>query len=294
MRGSKLSAFTFSLPWLLTFSLFWAFPLVYSFLIGFTDCNLHTFKFLPWANTWIGWDNYKALLTDSEFIDSLKNTFIFVFGTIPVTTVIALVMALLVSRRFKGRALFRAGYFLPSITSMVVIALIFINLYQRGGYVALLCEMAGIAPPVNGFLYDRGTALYAVMAMDIWMSVGYYMLIFLAGLKAIPEELYEVAEVHGASSGRQFFSITLPLLKPVALFVLVINSIKSFQVFVEIFVMTKGKFDSSTMVYFIYDTGLATAFKFGYASAAAYILFVIIAVFSVIQFILFRRKQTAW
>ena len=294
MRGSKLSAVTFSLPWLLTFVFFWAFPLLYSFLIGFTDCNLHTFKFLPWANDWVGWDNYKTLLSDSDFINSLKNTFIFVFGTIPVTTVIALMLALMVNRRFKARALFRAGYFLPSITSMVVIALIFINLYQRGGYIALLCEMVGITPPVNGFLYDSGTALYAIMAMDVWMSVGYYMLIFLAGLKAIPEELYEVAEVHGASPARQFFAITLPLLKPVALFVLVINSIKSFQVFVEIFVMTRGKFDTSTMVYFIYDTGLATAFKFGYASAAAYILFVIIAIFSVIQFILFRRRQAAW
>ena len=109
-----------------------------------------------------------------------------------------------------------------------------------------------------------------------------------------PEELYEVAEVNGASSRRQLFSITLPLLKPVALFILVINSIKSFQVFVEIFVMTKGKFDTSTMVYFIYDTGLATAFNFGYASAAAYILFIIIAVFSALQFILFRKKETAW
>ena len=278
----------------MTLALFWAFPIVYSFLIGFTDCNLHSFKFIPWENTWVGLENYRALLSDVDFIASLKNTFIFVFGTIPVTTILALVMAVLVSSRFKGRALFRAGYFMPSITSLVVISLIFINLYQRGGYIALLCEMAGITPPVNGFLYDRGTALYSIMAMDIWMSVGYYMLIFLAGLKAIPEELYEVAEVNGASPLRRFFSVTLPLLRPVALFIIVINSIKSFQVFVEIFVMTKGSFDTSTMVYFIYDTGLATAFRFGYASAAAYVLFLIIAVFSLLQFFLMRQRSSAW
>lgn len=294
MKGVKLSVFIFSLPWLLTFILFWAFPLVYSFLIGFTDCTLHNFKFVPWENDWTGWNNYKDLFQDAAFLNSLKNTFIFVLGTIPVTTIISLLMALLVNRRFKGRAFFRAGYFLPAITSMVVIALIFTNLYQRGGYIALLFEAAGFSVPVNGFLYDSGTALFAIMAMDIWMSVGYYMLIFLAGLKAIPEELYEVAEIHGASSLRRFRSITLPLLKPVALFILVINSIKSFQVFVEIFVMTKGKFDTSTMVYFIYDTGLATAFKFGYASAAAYVLFIIIAVFSAVQFILLKRKQPVW
>jgi len=294
MRSNKTAFFIFSLPWVITLLLFWAFPILYSFLVGFTDCNLHSFKFLPWENNWIGLDNYQELFSDQDFIDSLKNTFIFVFGTIPVTTVLSLVMALLVSRRFKGRALFRAGYFMPSITSLVVISLIFINLFQRGGYVALLCEMVGIAPPVNGFLYNSGTALYSVMAMDIWMSVGYYMLIFLAGLKAIPEELYEVAEVNGASPLRRFFSITLPLLRPVALFIIVINSIKSFQVFVEIFVMTQGKFDTSTMVYFIYDTGLATAFRFGYASAAAYILFIIIAVFSLLQFILLRQRSATW
>jgi multiple sugar transport system permease protein len=129
------------------------------------------------------------------------------------------------------------------------------------------------------------------MAMDVWMSVGYYMLIFLAGLKAIPDELYEAAEISGAGRVRQFFSITLPLLRPVMLFILVINSIKSFQVFVEIFVMTKGKFDTATMVY---DSGLTTHFSFGYASAAAYVLFVIIGLFSILQFFLLRRRQPLW
>ncbi|MEE8404887.1 MAG: sugar ABC transporter permease, partial [candidate division Zixibacteria bacterium] len=121
-----------------------------------------------------------------------------------------------------------------------------------------------------------------------------YMLIFLAGLKSIPDELYEAADVHGAGFFRKLFSITLPLLKPVALFILVINTIKSFQVFVEIFVMTKGKFDTSTMVYFIYEIGLTTTLQSGYASAAAYILFGIIALFSLAQFALLRRRQPLW
>ncbi len=130
------------------------------------------------------------------------------------------------------------------------------------------------------------------MAMDVWMSVGYYMLLFLAGLKSIPKELYEAAEVAGAGFFRKLFSITLPLLKPVALYIIVINTIKSFQVFVEIFVMTKGKYGSSTAVYYIYETGLSR-FEFGYASAAAYLLFIIIAIFSILQFRLFRRKTTS-
>jgi multiple sugar transport system permease protein len=150
--------------------------------------------------------------------------------------------------------------------------------------------MIGLPGPENGFLYDNRTALWAIMGMDVWMSVGYYMLIFLAGLKAIPEELYEAAEINGASSFRQFWSITIPLLRPVTLFIIVVNSIKSFQIFTEIFVMTSGKFDTSTTVFEIYRRGLTTQFEFGVASAAAYILFVIIGIFSLVQFALLRRK----
>ena len=289
MRLSRSSSLILSLPWLVTFILFWLFPLLYSLIMGFSDYRLLSTDF-----DWIGWDNYRELAADDNFLSALKNTFVFVLGTIPVTTVIALALALLVSRSFRGRGLFRAGFFLPSVTSMVVIALIFTNLYQRGGYVALLARFAGLSPPEHGFLFDQGTALYSIMAMDVWMSVGYYMLIFLAGLKAIPDELYEAAELNGAGWWRRFWSITLPLLRPVALFIIVINSIKSFQVFVEIFVMTKGKFDTATAVYFIYEQGLQTQFRFGYASAAAYLLFVIIAIFSIVQFVLLRRRRALW
>jgi len=250
MKWSRSSALLLALPWILTFLLFWLFPILYSFIIGFTDQQLLVKEY-----QWIGLDNYRALLSDPAFIESLKNTL---------------------------------------ITAMVVIALVFTNLYQRGGYIALLASMVGLSPPEHGLLFDSGTALYSIMAMDVWMAVGYYMLIFLAGLKSIPEELYEAAALSGAGAIRRFFSITLPMLKPVVLFILVINSIKSFQVFVEIFVMTRGKFETSTMVYFVYETGLTTRFQFGYASAAAYVLFLIIALFSVLQFILLRRRQALW
>ena len=290
MTSSRSSlGLSLSSPWTLTFVLFWAFPVVYSFVIGFTD-----YRLLAADYNWVGWDNYRQLIVDPDFLSSLWNTFVFVIWTIPITTVLSLAMALLVNRRFHGRAFFRSAFFLPSITSLVVISLIFTNLYSRGGYIAFLAEMVGLQSPVNGFLYDRGTALYAIMAMDVWMSLGYYMLIFLAGLQSIPDELYETAEIAGASRARTFFSITLPLLRPVMLFVIVINSIKSFQVFVEIFVMTKGKFNTATGVYFIYEQGLTTAFRIGYASAAAYILFMIIGVFSVVQFLLLRRKRPLW
>ncbi len=284
MIRRRYSGYLFVSPWIMTLLLFWLFPLLYSLYLGFTD-----FKLMRPEVNWIGFQNFAALLSDEVFLSSLKNTFIFVIGTIPATTIIALFLALLIDKKFTGRTLFRSAYFMPSITSMVVIALIFSNLYSRGGYIYLLAQMLGLSPPENGFLLSESTALYSVMAMDIWMSVGYYMLLFLAGLKSIPKELYESAEVAGASGWRIFRSITLPLLKPVALFIIVINTIKSFQVFVEIFVMTKGRYNSSTAVYYIYETGL-NRFEFGYASAAAYILFFIIALFSILQFRLLKQR----
>ena len=289
MRRYWPTGFLLSTPWTLTFLFFWGFPVVYSLYLGFTD-----YRLLTGDPNWVGLENYRTLLVDPAFRSALSNTFIFVLGTIPVTTVVALLLALLVNREFPGRALFRSAYFLPSITSMVVVALIFTNLLARGGYIALLAGMVGIETPENGLLYSSSTALYSIMAMDVWMSVGYYMLIFLAGLKAIPDELYESAAISGASPVRTFFSITLPLLRPVALFVIVINSIKSFQVFVEIFVMTKGRFDTSTGVYFIYEQGLTNAFRLGYASAAAYVLFLIIGAFSIFQFLLMRQRRPLW
>lgn len=289
MRSFRTPSLLLTSPWSLTFLVFWIFPVGYSLYISFTD-----YRLMSGAYQWIGLTNYRELLADPAFISALKNTFIFVGGTIPFTTVVALVMTLLVNRHFPGRALFRSAFFLPSITSLVVISLIFTSLYARGGYIATLAGLIGLETPPHGLLYDGSTALYAIMAMDIWMSVGYYMLIFLAGLKAIPDELYEAAEINGASAWQSFWKITLPLLRPVALFVIVINSIKSFQVFVEIFVMTKGKFDTATSVYFIYEQGLTTGFRMGYASAAAYLLFMVIALFSVAQFTLLRRRTSVW
>ena len=142
MKTSCFSAHFLSLPWSLTLLLFWLFPLLYSLLVGFTD-----YRLLGASYNWVGLDNFCQLLSDRDFLSALQNTFVFVIGTIPLTTVIALLLALLVNRQFPGRGLFRAGYFLPSITSMVVIALIFTNLYARGGYVGTLAGLVGISVP---------------------------------------------------------------------------------------------------------------------------------------------------
>ncbi len=275
-------------PWLITLLLFWLYPLAHSFYLSLTD-----FRLLGDQTTFIGLENYVRLLGDADFLKALANTAIFVVGTIPFTTVIALILALLVNRGIAGAKVFRSAYFIPSITSLVVIALIFTNLYSRGGYLTLLCDLVGISTPERGFLFSEKTALLAIMAMDIWIASGYYMLLFLAALKSIPEEHYEAASLDGAAGWSKFLRITLPQLRPMFLYVVLINTIKSFQVFVEIFIMTKGGPLNSTLtvVYFVYDRGLHK-FDMGYASAAAYILVVIIMIFALMQMKLFGISRS--
>lgn len=281
--AARRTTLLYLLPWLVTLALFWLYPLLHSFYLSMTDYEL-----LASESHFVGLANYIELFNDPDFLKALLNTGIFVVGTIPFTTVFALGLALLVNRRIPGVQIFRSAYFIPSITSLVVIALIFSNLYSRGGYLTMLCDLVGIPTPERGFLFSEGTALPAIMAMDIWIASGYYMLLFLAGLKSIPEEQYEAAALDGASAWSSFWTITLPQLRPMAFYVILINTIKSFQVFVEIFVMTKGGPLNSTLtvVYFVYDRGLHK-FLMGYASAAAYILFVLIMIFALIQMRLF-------
>lgn len=278
----------FATPWIAYFLIFWIYPLFYSFYLSLTD-----FQFLRGDGRYLGLGNYVRLLRDPIFTASLANTFYFVFGTIPLTTLIALVLALLIAEKVPGHRIFQAAYFIPSITAMVVIALIFYNLYSRGGYIYMLFKLAGLSPPANGFLQSEDTALWAIMAMDIWVAIGYYVLIFLAGIKAIPTELFEAARVDGAGFWRRSWNITIPLLKSTFAFVIVLNTIRSFQIFIEIFVMTGGRPFNSTLttVFFIYERGI-TRGDIGYASAAAYILFLIILIFSLIQFKLINVKRT--
>jgi len=284
-RQNKLLLFT--LPWIVYFLAFWLYPLAYSFYLSLTD-----FQLLRGTGSFVGFSNYSRLFSDPVFTKSLVNTFFFVFGTIPITTIMALILALFIAEKIPGHRIFQAAYFIPSITAMVVIALIFYNLYARGGYIHTLFRMAGISPPQNGFLQSEKTALWAIMAMDIWVAIGYYVLIFLAGIKAIPTELFEAARVDGAGFWKRSIAITIPLLKSTFVFVIVLNTIRSFQIFIEIFVMTSGRPFNSTLtsVYFIFDKGIGRG-DIGYASAAAYILFLIILVFSLLQFKLINIKK---
>jgi multiple sugar transport system permease protein len=289
----KGSTFLFISPWLLTLILFWLFPLLYSLYLSFTDYSLGSSGI-----NFIGFSNYIKLFSDAKFLASLKNTFVFVIGTIPFTTVFSLLLALLINRKMKFATFFRSAYFLPSLVSLVVMSLVFTSLYQKGGYLELLFNLTGIASPDRGFLLTESTALLSIMFMDIWIASGYYMLIFLAGLMSIPEELYEAAELDGASKVQQFWNITLPALRPTALYIILINTIKSFQVFIEIYIMSNDSGGpnnaTTTIVYYIYNIGLRGTFNMGMASAAAYILFFIIMMVAVVQLKLFGYGKATY
>jgi multiple sugar transport system permease protein len=279
---NPIITWTFLAPWVLTLALFWAFPLARSLYLSFTQYNS-----LNNESVWVGIANYARLLHDPIFTKSLVNTIIFVVGTIPFTTIIALLLAVALNRKIAWRDFYRSTYFLPSVTSIVVLSMIFTNLYAHDGYINSLLSMVGIPHPKEGWLLNRSTALPAIMAMDVWIAIGYYVVLFLAALQTIPSELYEASELDGASLWNQFRRVTLPGIQPMILFVIIINTIRSFQVFTEVYVMTKGgpiQGDTSTLVYQVYENSFVRSDSMGYASAIAYVTFIIILLVSLVQF----------
>ena len=275
---SRWSTFILLSPWIVTFIAFSLYPVGYSLYLSFT-------KYDPLAGLapkFIGLSNYFEIVNDPTFWQAVKNTVIFVVGTIPVTTAIAIVLAVFLNKKIKFRSFFRASYFVPVMTSIVVISTIFTYIYSPYGLLNSLLGLFGIQG--QNWLLSTQFALPAIMAMMVWASFGYYTVLFLAGLQNIPEEIYESAAIDGANSIQTFFRVTLPLLRPMLIFALVINTIRSFQIFSQIFVMTQGGplGSTRTIVYYLYNMGFQK-FRMGYASGIAYLLFILILVFSVIQ-----------
>ncbi len=267
---SQATAWALLSPWVVAFMLFGLFPFAFSLWASFTDYS----PIRAGATRWVGLENYARALGDREFWNALANTGVFVIGTIPFTTALALALALAVQPAFRGRTIFRAGFFLPTVVSVVVLSLVFKGLYAPDG--SLNALLAALGLPTRSWLLDPDTALPAIMAMDVWAASGYYMLIFLAGLQAIDRNLYDAAKLEGAGAWDQFVHITLPLLRPTLLFVLVVNTVRSLQIFAEVFVMTRGGplERTTTIVYHLYEQAFSR-FHLGHASAIAWLLFLI-------------------
>lgn len=278
---NKLFTLTLLLPWLITFCVFWLYPLLYAGYLSLTD-----YSTLSNTAEFVGLKNYQAIFHDEVFYKALTNTVIFTFGTVPITTALAIFFAVLLNSKLaRFQNYFRATFFIPAVTSLVVISLIFSNLYTQDGYINSLLSSLNLPYPERGWLQDTRTSLLSIMVMDVWGAVGYYMILFLAGMQAIPQDLYSAADIAGASAWQKFRRITLPMLKPTLVFVVFINSIKSFQVFIEIMIMTKGGPMNSTMslVYMVYSNAFEKSDAMGYASAMAYVVFAILLIFTYIQ-----------
>lgn len=278
--------YAFILPVLVLFLVFRIWPAINGMLLSFQNYRLNR------SSTWVGFENFRDVWQDDLFWHSLRVTFTYALIAVPLTTIAALSLALLINRAIKGISFFRALYFLPYVTSLVMVAVIWQWVYRgEGGLLNTMLTTLGLAS-VPWLESDR-MVLPSLAIMAAWKGVGYSMMILLAGLKAIPPHLTEASEVDGATGAQTFWKITLPLLKPVLFFVVVIETIGSFQVFDAIYVMTGGGpvRASYSLVYMIYDEGFQFQ-QFGYASAIGVVLFLITFGVMMIQRLMFGRNDT--
>jgi multiple sugar transport system permease protein len=284
-RREAAWGYAFLVPNIVGFLIFTALAVVTAFGLALTEWDL----LIP--PKFIGIANYRKLLTnDPVFKQSMLNTIYFVCGVVPLDIVCSLSLALLLNRPIRGMRLYRAIYFVPVVTSLIAVAMVWQWLYHSEvGLINYLLVDLGL-PKVN-WLGSTEWAMPAVILMTSWKSMGYYAVIFLAGLQGIPGHLYEAADIDGANSWQKFWKITLPLLSPTMFFVLVISIIQAFQVFGQIFIMTRGgpANSTSTIVFFIYNNAFVW-FRMGYAAAASWVLFAIIFAVTIVQ----TRWQKRW
>jgi multiple sugar transport system permease protein len=283
-------AWIFILPCLLGLLAFTYLPSVASFLLSFTYWNLLG------TPEWVGLENYQQVLSDPLFWKTFGNTWIFVLWSAVAGVALGLILAVMLNRLVVSRfqnigSMLRTAYFLPFITPVVSVALVWGWIYdpQYGILNAALQQLRLIGEPV-AWLFNPQTALGAVIALHVWKTVGYNMVIFLAGLQAIPEDVYESANLDGASPWATFFRITLPMVSPTLFFVTMISFVNAFQVFDSVYLLTQGGPEHSTelMVYWMFKNAFEY-YKIGPASAIAYILFLLILALTLIQWNLRKR-----
>lgn len=283
------TAYLFHAPGLIIFAIFVVYALITSFVLSFQDWDLIG------TRTWIGLDNYREILQDADFHESLGHTAYFVFGTVAPATILGLGLALLLNSQIRGLGLFRTAYYLPTITPLVIASLLWLWIYHGDYGLAnyYLQKLHVIDGPVQ-WLGNRTTAMPSVIVMSIWQTAGFGMLVYLAGLQAIPQELYEAADVDGAGAWTRFWRITLPLLAPTTFFVLIINTVGAAKNFTPIFVMTgggpPGPGGATTTVGFYIYVNAFRFLRFGYASALAYAMFALLFGFSYLQYRWYRRR----
>jgi len=277
-----LSAYLFLLPSLAIFIVFTFFPTIYSFVMSLFKWNL------PGKPVFIGFENFRYLFTDSLeapiFWKSILNTFYLALG-VPINLFISLMIALLLNRKLPGVGIFRTAFFLPAITSITAISVVWMWLYNPAQYGLFNSILIKLGLPLQLWLRDPVLAMPCLIMMGIWSGMGYNIIIFLAGLQSIPGTLYEAAQIDGANKFNLFKNVTWPLLGPTLFYVLSVGMINSLKAFTEIDVMTQGGplNATNTMAYYLYQNAFQY-FQMGKASAIAVILFIMLLILTWVQF----------
>ncbi|BEV11492.1 sugar ABC transporter permease [Asticcacaulis sp. DW145] len=280
MYSNKWIGSLYVTPFVIGFLLFTAFPFVASFLLSLTDARLQ--DQLGAAN-FVGLSNYSEMATDSTFRQSLGVTFAYVFITVPLKLAFALFIAVVLNFKLKGIGLFRTAFYLPSILGgSVAVAVVWRFVFAGDGL--LNQALSGIGIGSVNWLGEPTTAMFSIVLLRLW-QFGSAMVVFLAGLKAIPEDLYEAADLDGASRLKQFFLITLPLLTPVLFFNFIMQIVQAFQEFNGPYIITAGgPLKSSYLLPLMIYEEAFKYFNLGYSSALSWVLFIIIALFTAVAF----------
>ena len=284
------------LPGMVLYGLWAAYPLISSFILSFSEWNLTK------PTVFIGLDNYTRALSDALFWRSLSSTLGYTIVTVAGQLVLGLGAALLLNQRIPGRSLLRLIYYLPVITSWVIVSLVFLFIYngQAGALNWLLKDVLHLIPKNIAWLAEPSTALWAIAILGIWKGIGWTMVVFLAGLQSVPRELYEAAAMDGAGAWARFRYVTIPFLRATSTFLIVVLTIGGFNAFISIFVMsssatgTIGGPLNSTDVALTYMWKQAfTQIDLGYGAALSFLLAAAIVVVSIVELRLARRQETA-
>ena len=287
----RWSPYLYIAPFFLLFGVFGLYPLGYTFWV-----SLHDWDLLGSDHPFVGMENYTKLMADADFWHAVVNTLgIFVISTVP-QLLAALWLANLLNRQLRARTLFRMTVLVPNVTSTAAVAIVFGVLFGREfGMVNWLLDLVGVDPV--GWKSDRFASWVAISAMVDWRWTGYNALIFLAAMQAIPRDLYESAAIDGANRVRQFWSITVPLLKPTIIFTVIISTLGGLQLFTEPRLFHSGTNpirggpmrESQTVTMYMFENAFAPHYNFGYGSAVAWLLFALIAVVAAINVLMLRR-----
>ena len=291
-RREAITAWIFSSPALLMLIVFLLIPFLMAIWLAFTDQRLIPNPNLP--TQFVGLRNFARLIEDETFHRALLNNFTFAIVVVPIQTSFALLLAILVNRKIRFVNFFRTVYFGPVVTMMVVVSIVWSFLYNPGaGFINQFLDTIsfGLLGPYD-WLNDTRLAFPSIMLVSIWQGVGFQMVIYLAGLQDIPSELYEAAQVDGANQWQQFRHVTLPQLRNTTIFVVIATTILSFKLFTQVWVMTQGGPQESTMTTMImlYREGFREL-KVGYASAIAIVFFLIVLGVSLLQRVFLKEER---